>query len=551
MKKYPILLFILSSICNLFCQNRNESVFQSTQVSVNKTLMLKSGVWIQLSFGSDCSNEFFYIYRDSLKHSKSNSIRTNGFSVVSDIKEKDSSHFFICGRIDIAIDIPQIKSYFLNYYNDTGRQLFHYQLPSSNIYNGSPVISNNVLNKPKYFALNNEIFKINVVDTGIQLIKVYDTKTEITGIYLINDTTLIYSSGSTSNLIKNFQSEEKLNFYINTFVTISKDGFYYIDGTGKIITHYSIATKKSTSVQLNSLSRITDFSIDADTFYFYGSNSQGFKSISKCLVKNDSIIQQEVIESDIPNTSIRHGDYHQGKHYLVGSQDLNNGRLQIIFLKKLEDFSFPKIQRPNLKLDLISSKLTIADSVYNPIGNVWYYYLKFESVISVKNIGNSPVSSFRFASHNYSRDPCYPRWENTYRKVLLPNDSINVSVQYTTDNYTSYKYLNVEFYAFAANELLELNSNDNFYVMQVKVTTSIQNNQLNDKILIYPNPLQNQFYIKNVPEQNFKIVNTLGQEVMNIENHKEDEPISSALLPSGIYFVQFKGAVFSKMIVKE
>jgi len=413
------------------------------------------------------------------------------------------------------------------------------------------VISNNVLNKPKYFALNNEIFKINVVDTGIQLIKVYDTKTEITGIYLINDTTLIYSSGSTSNLIKNFQSEEKLNFYINTFVTISKDGFYYIDGTGKIITHYSIATKKSTSVQLNSLSRITDFSIDADTFYFYGSNSQGFKSISKCLVKNDSIIQQEVIESDIPNTSIRHGDYHQGKHYLVGSQDLNNGRLQIIFLKKLEDFSFPKIQRPNLKLDLISSKLTIADSVYNPIGNVWYYYLKFESVISVKNIGNSPVSSFRFASHNYSRDPCYPRWENTYRKVLLPNDSINVSVQYTTDNYTSYKYLDVEFYAFAANELLELNSNDNFYVMQVKVTTSIQNNQLNDKILIYPNPLQNQFYIKNVPEQNFKIVNTLGQEVMNIENHKEDEPISSALLPSGIYFVQFRGAVFSKMIVKE
>ncbi len=189
------------------------------------------------------------------------------------------------------------------------------------------MISNNVLNKPKYFALNNEIFKINVVDTGIQLIKVYDTKTEITGIYLINDTTLIYSSGSTSNLIKNFQSEEKLNFYINTFVTISKDGFYYIDGTGKIITHYSIATKKSTSVQLNSLSRITDFSIDADTFYFYGSNSQGFKSISKCLVKNDSIIQQEVIESDIPNTSIRHGDYHQGKHYLVGSQDLNNGRL--------------------------------------------------------------------------------------------------------------------------------------------------------------------------------------------------------------------------------
>ena len=111
--------------------------------------------------------------------------------------------------------------------------------------------------------------------------------------------------------------------------------------------------------------------------------------------------------------------------------------------------------------------------------------------------------------------------------------------------------MDVEFYAFAANELLELNSNDNFYVMQVKVTTSIQNNQLNDKILIYPNPLQNQFYIKNVPEQNFKIVNTLGQEVMNIENHKEDEPISSALLPSGIYFVQFRGAVFSKMIVKE
>lgn len=107
------------------------------------------------------------------------------------------------------------------------------------------MISNNVLNKPKYFALNNEIFKINVVDTGIQLIKVYDTKTEITGIYLINDTTLIYSSGSTSNLIKNFQSEEKLNFYINTFVTISKDGFYYIDGTGKIITHYSIATKRA------------------------------------------------------------------------------------------------------------------------------------------------------------------------------------------------------------------------------------------------------------------------------------------------------------------
>ena len=78
---------------------------------------------------------------------------------------------------------------------------------------------------------------------------------------------------------------------------------------------------------------------------------------------------------------------------------MNNGRFEITFLKKLDDFSFPIIQRPNLKIDLISSKLTITDSLYNPFIKVWYYYFRFESVLSVKNIGNSPVSNFHFASH--------------------------------------------------------------------------------------------------------------------------------------------------------
>jgi hypothetical protein len=551
MKKVHFLFFILSSVYTLFSQDRNEFVFQNTESNISQTLLLKNGTWIQVRVGSSCNQAAFDIYRDSLIRSSVNSINSDGFTLVSDIEEADSSHFFICGRSDIADDVAQIKSYFLNNYNDTGRQVFYIQLPVSNIYNGSPVISNSVQNKPKYFALNNEIYKINVVDTGIQLIKVYETKTEINYVYFINDSTLVYSNSNTSNIIKNFQSEEKLNFYINTFVTNSNDGFYYIDGTMKIITHYSIATKKSSIFRLNPSLKINDVSIDVDTIYFYGSNSGGFKSISKCIIKNDSLFQQDVIESEIPNTSISHGDYHQGKHYLVGSQALNNGRLQITFLKKLDDFSFPIIKRPELKLDLISSKLTITDSLYNPFIKVWYYYFRFESVLSVKNIGNSPVSNFHFASHQYSRNPCYPRWENTYRKVILTNDSILISVQYKTENFSADKELDVEFYAFAANELLENNSIDNFLAKQIKVITSIQNNHIIDNILIYPNPCRDEIYIKNIPTQNFKIVNIFGQEVLNIVNHNEDKPISGTLLPSGIYFIQLKGAVFPKMILKE
>lgn len=548
MKKVHFLFLILSSVYTLFSQDRNEFVFQNTESNIHKTLLLISGAWIHLNFGSYCNNASFEIYRDSLIRSSVNNINSDGFTLVSDIEEADSSHFFICGRSDIADDVAQIKSYFLNYYNDTGRQVFYYQLPVSNIYNGSPVISNYVKGKPLYLALNNEIFKINVVDTGIQLIKVYETKTGINGIYFINDSTLIYSNFNTSSIIKNFQNEEKLNFYINTFVTNSNDGFYYVDGTMKIITHYSIATKKSSIFQLNSSLKINDFSIVADTFYFYGSNNKGFKSISKFSVKNDSIVQQDVIESEIPYTSILHGDYYQGKHYIVGSQDLNNGRLQITFLKKLEDFSFPIIQRPNLKLDLISSKLTITDSLYNPFIKVWYYYFRFESVLAVKNIGNIPVSNFHFASHRYSGNPCHHRWENTYRKVILPNDSILISVQYKTENFSTDKELDVEFYAFAANELLELHSNDNFYANKVNVTTSIQNAQKLENIVIYPNPCRDQFFIKNLPVKNFKIVDKLGQEVLNIKNHNEYEPISASQLSSGSYFIKIDESTFTKII---
>ena len=220
-------------------------------------------------------------------------------------------------------------------------------------------------------------------------------------------------------------------------------------------------------------------------------------------------------------------------------------------MKKLEDFSFPIIQRPDLKLNLISTKLTITDSTYNPFANVWYYYYKFEGEISVKNIGNSPVSNFYFVSQRYSGNPCYPRWEDIYKKVLLPNDSILISVQYKTDNFSTSKYLLVEFYAFAANELLELHSSDNFFANKVNITTSIQNAQKLENIVIYPNPCRDRFFIKNLPVKNFKIVDILGQEVLNIVNHNEDKPISGTLLPSGIYFIQLKGAVFPKMIIKE
>jgi len=548
MKKVHFLFFILSSVYTLFSQDRNEFVFQNTESNIHKTLLLKSGAWIHLNFGSYCNNASFEIYRDSLKAAVGHGVNSDGFTYVSDIGEADSSHFFVCGRSQIADDVAQIKSYFLNYYNDTGRQVFYYQLPVSNIYNGSPVISNYVKGKPLYFALNNEIFKINVVDTGIQLIKVYETKTEINYVYFINDSTLVYSKSNTSSIIKNFQNEEKLNFYINTFVTNSNDGFFYIDGTMKIITHYSIATKKSSIFRLNSSLKINDFSVVADTFYFYGSNSLGFKSISRCIIKNDSLIQQDVIESEIPYTSILHGDYYQGKHYMVGSQDLNNGGLQVSFLKKLEDFSFPIIQRPDLKLNLISTKLTITDSTYNPFANVWYYYYKFEGEISVKNIGNSPVSNFYFVSQRYSGNPCYPRWEDIYKKVLLPNDSILISVQYKTDNFSTSKYLLVEFYAFAANELLELHSNDNFYANKVNVTTSIQKTLKLENIVIYPNPCHDQFFIKNLPVKNFKIVDILGQEVLNIKNHNEYEPISASQLSSGSYFIKGNESTFSKII---
>jgi hypothetical protein len=532
----------------LFSQDRNEFVFQNTESNISQTLLLKNGTWIQVRVGSSCNQAAFDIYRDSLIRSSVNSINSDGFTLVSDIEEADSSHFFICGRSDIADDVAQIKSYFLNYYNDTGRQVFYIQLPVSNIFKGSPVIANSVQNKPIYFALNNEIFKINVVDTGIQLIKVYETKTEINYVYFINDSTLVYSNFNTSSIIKNFQNEEKLNFYINTFVTNSNDGFFYIDGTMKIITHYSIATKKSSIFRLNSSLKINDFSIVADTFYFYGSNNKGFKSISKCSVKNDSIVQQDVIESEIPYTSILHGDYYQGKHYIVGSQDLNNGGLQVSFLKKLEDFSFPIIQRPNLKLDLISTKLTITDSTYNPFANVWYYYYKFEGEISVKNIGNSPVSNFYFVSQRYSGNPCYPRWEDIYKKVLLPNDSILISVQYKTDNFSTSKYLLVEFYTFAANELLELHSSDNFFANKVNVTTSIQKTLKLENIVIYPNPCHDQFFIKNLPVKNFKIVDILGQEVLNIKNHNENEPISASQLSPGSFFIKIDESTFTKII---
>ncbi len=56
------------------------------------------------------------------------------------------------------------------------------------------------------------------------------------------------------------------------------------------------------------------------------------------------------------------------------------------------------------------------------------------------------------------------------------------------------------------------------------------------------------FFIKNLPVKNFKIVNLFGQEVLNIENHNEDKPISVSLLSSGSYFIKGIESTFFKII---
>lgn len=73
-------------------------------------------------------------------------------------------------------------------------------------------------------------------------------------------------------------------------------------------------------------------------------------------------------------------------------------------------------------------------------------------------------------------------------------------------------------------------------------TVDVQNIETKETITLYPNPVGNELHIGNLTQAaQVTIYNTAGAVVINQHADKNNNTISTASLPAGIYFVQLKG----------
>jgi Secretion system C-terminal sorting domain/Beta-propeller repeat len=88
------------------------------------------------------------------------------------------------------------------------------------------------------------------------------------------------------------------------------------------------------------------------------------------------------------------------------------------------------------------------------------------------------------------------------------------------------------------------------FIAKIGNLLSNAKNELNRKIIIYPNPSENQIFISNLESKTKGVIfNLFGQKVKNIEI-ENNTSISISDLNTGIYFIKFEGYQAEKMVKK-
>ncbi|MFV0564515.1 MAG: S8 family serine peptidase [Flavobacteriaceae bacterium] len=80
-------------------------------------------------------------------------------------------------------------------------------------------------------------------------------------------------------------------------------------------------------------------------------------------------------------------------------------------------------------------------------------------------------------------------------------------------------------------------------------TLSMENDNLNNSVVLYPNPTSHSFVVNGVLQNNtISIYNTLGKLVLSLDKYANNAPIDISVLPSGIYFVEVENESQSKAL---
>lgn len=92
---------------------------------------------------------------------------------------------------------------------------------------------------------------------------------------------------------------------------------------------------------------------------------------------------------------------------------------------------------------------------------------------------------------------------------------------------------------------------DNVLLTGEKLATGINSSTKNNSIKIYPNPANDMVHISRASNTNsvLQVINTIGEIVLTKELVKENESISIASLPNGIYFFKTENSV--KKVIKQ
>lgn len=93
---------------------------------------------------------------------------------------------------------------------------------------------------------------------------------------------------------------------------------------------------------------------------------------------------------------------------------------------------------------------------------------------------------------------------------------------------------------------------------EISVHTGIEEGGINLEMLVYPNPAQNELFLKIAPEFEknlwYQLVNLSGQEIIRDEIHQSSTKINVRTLSRAIYFLQInneKGIIKSFKIIKK
>ena len=185
---------------------------------------------------------------------------------------------------------------------------------------------------------------------------------------------------------------------------------------------------------------------------------------------------------------------------------------------------------------------------YSPPNASWYIGANAEIEINIVNNGSDTIQSLTINSKRALSSGCgYFMFRSDLNNLnLLPNDTLTTYlgwIGYGDIVPISNPVLNYNFcvYLTSPNQRMDLNYQDNRLCKPVSIYNSIEENVLPDKLNLYPNPTQNEFFISlensNEPNLPFKIVDISGKEVLqSFANTNTAIDISN--LPNGYYFVQ-------------